>query len=227
MPFYRQGSVILRYTLRCLRFSCSLKNSWLIISAVDFVNDILSFMINFHPYYIQERPVTSIIIINIIVIVVIIYYCYRIILISYPHYLCVVWLVSVTQPKKVGTVGCTLWLALSTQIKILFFFCDNNIILTPPTPPPPPLHTEIVVQFYPWSKFSFLLFQTHYHTLPYPKTYLPWQQLTSVVDSGDSLFLTSPLSPTVNSPNNPTTGRRNKSSKQDPNVALCCSIVFI
>ena len=59
-------------------------------------------MINFHPYYIQERPVRSIIIINIIVIVVviIIYYCYRIIVISCPHYLCVVWLVSITQQKK-------------------------------------------------------------------------------------------------------------------------------
>ena len=70
------------------------------------------------------------------------------------------------------------------------------------------------------------MFRTHYHTLPYPKTYLPWQQPTSVVDSGDSLFLTSP-SPTVNSSNNPTTGRRNKSSKHDPRVALCCSLVFI
>ena len=110
----------------------------------------------------------------------------------------------------------------------LFFFCDINIILTPPPPPlPPPLHTEIVVQFHPWSKVYFLLFQTHYHTLPYPKTYLHWQEPTSVVDSGDSLFLTSPLSPTVNNPNNPTTGRKNKSSKQDPGVALCCSLVFI
>ena len=27
-----------------------------------------------------------------------------------------------------------------------------------------------MVQFYPWFKFYFLLFQTHYHTLPYPKT---------------------------------------------------------
>ena len=128
------------------------------------------------------------------------------------------WSVSLSK-KKVGTVGCTLWPVLSKQIKIIFF-CDNNIILTP-TPLPPPLHTEIVVQFYPWFKFYSLLFQTHYHTLPYPKSYLPWQQLTSVIDSGDSLFLTSPLSPTVNSPNNPTTGRRNKSSKQDPRVALC------
>ena len=117
------------------------------------------------------------------------------------------------------------------QNKSKFFFFVTTTLFSPPQPSPPPplspLHTEIVVQFYPWSKFYFLLFQTHYHTLPYPKTYLPWQQLTSVVDSGDSLFLTSPLSPTVNSPNNPTTGRRNKSSKQDPNVALCCSIVFI
>ena len=28
----------------------------------------------------------------------------------------------------------------------------------------------VVVQFYPCFKFYFLLFQTHYHTLPYPKT---------------------------------------------------------
>ena len=208
--------------------------SWLIISAVDFVNDILSFMINVHPYYIQERPVRSIIIINIIVIVVviIIYYCYRIIVISYTHYLCVVWLVSITQPNK----GWYSWLyslagIIKTNQNSFFFFVTTTLFSHNPPPipphPTPPLHTEIVVQFYPWFKFYFLLFQTHYHTLPYPKTYLPWQQLTSVVDSGDSLSLTSPLSPTVNSPNNPTTGRRNKSSKQDLHVALCCSIVFI
>ena len=115
--------------------------------------------------------------------------------------------------------------------QFFFFFCDNNIILTSPPHPSPPPHLSIlklwsgayqwapvVVQFYLWSKFSFLLFHT----------YLSWQQPTLVVDSGDSLFLTSPLSPpTVNSPNNPTTGRRNKSSKQDPRVALCCSLVFI
>ena len=28
----------------------------------------------------------------------------------------------------------------------------------------------VVVQFYPWIKFYFLLFQTHYHTLPYTIT---------------------------------------------------------
>ena len=28
----------------------------------------------------------------------------------------------------------------------------------------------VVVQFYPWFKFYFPLFQTHYHTLPQPKT---------------------------------------------------------
>ena len=27
-----------------------------------------------------------------------------------------------------------------------------------------------MVQIYPWFKFSFLLFQSHYHTLPCPKT---------------------------------------------------------
>ena len=26
-------------------------------------------------------------------------------------------------------------------------------------------HTSVVVQFYPWFKFSFLLFQTHYHVI--------------------------------------------------------------
>ena len=32
------------------------------------------------------------------------------------------------------------------------------------------LHVYVVVQFYPWFKFYFLLFQTHYRTLPYPET---------------------------------------------------------
>ena len=32
------------------------------------------------------------------------------------------------------------------------------------------LGVYVVVQIYPWFKFSFLLFQSHYHTLPYPKT---------------------------------------------------------
>ena len=135
------------------------------------------------------------------------------------------WSVSLSK-RKVGTVGCTLWLALSKQIKLLFFFVTTTLFSPHPTPLPP-FHTEIVAQFYPWSKFYIRLFQTHYHTLPYLKTYLPRQQPTLVVDSGDSLFLTSLLSPTVNSLNNPTTGRRNKSSKQDPRVALCCSLVFI
>ena len=136
------------------------------------------------------------------------------------------WSVSLSQKRLVQLAVLSGW-HYQHKSKFSFFFVTTTLFSPHPPPPPPPLHTEIVVQFYPWSKFSFLLFQTHYHTLPYPKTYLPWQQLTSVVDSGDSLFLTSPLSPTVNSPNNPTTGRRNKSSKQDPNVALCCSIVFI
>ena len=101
------------------------------------------------------------------------------------------WSVSLSK-KKVGTVGCTLWLALSKQIK--FFFFVTTTLFSPPPPSPPPLHTEIVIQFYPWSiKFYFLLFQTHYHILPYPKTYLPWQEPTSVVDSGDSIFNFPPL----------------------------------
>ena len=31
-------------------------------------------------------------------------------------------------------------------------------------------HVYIDLQFYPWFDFFFLLFQTNYHTLPYPKT---------------------------------------------------------
>ena len=31
-------------------------------------------------------------------------------------------------------------------------------------------HVYVVVQFFPWFKFYFPLFKTHYHTLPYPKT---------------------------------------------------------
>ena len=162
-------------------------------------------MISFHSCF----TVRSIIIINIIVIVVVIIicYCYRIIVISCPHYLCVVRLVSITQRKK-RLIQLAVLSGWHYQNKSKFFFFVTTTLFS--NPPPAPFHTEIVVQFYPWSKFYFLLFQTHYHTLPYPKTYLPWQQPTLVVDSGDSLFLTSPLSPFVNSPNNPTTGRRNK-----------------
>ena len=32
------------------------------------------------------------------------------------------------------------------------------------------LSIYVVVQFYPWFKFYFLLFEAHYHTLPCPKT---------------------------------------------------------
>ena len=32
------------------------------------------------------------------------------------------------------------------------------------------MHEYIVVQFYPWFKFLFPLFQIHYHALQYPKT---------------------------------------------------------
>ena len=32
------------------------------------------------------------------------------------------------------------------------------------------MYIYVMVQFYPWFKFYFPLFQTHYHTLQYPKT---------------------------------------------------------
>ena len=132
-------------------------------------------MIFFHSCF----TVRSIIIINIIVIVVVvvIYYCYRIIVISCPHYLCVVRLVSITQQKKtVDTVGCTLWLALSKQIQILLF-CDNNIILKPAAP-----HLSILKLLFSFIlglNFIFFCFKLniiHYHTQK--PTYLgsnqPW-----------------------------------------------------
>ena len=31
------------------------------------------------------------------------------------------------------------------------------------------MNVEVLVQFYPWFKFYFPLFQTHYHTLPTAK----------------------------------------------------------
>ena len=159
--------MILWYTWRCLRFACSLKNSWLIISAVDYVNDIRSFMIYFHRYCIPERPVRSIIIINIIVIVVviIIYYCYRIIVISCPHYLCVVWLVSITQQKK----GWYSWLySMAGTIKTnqnSFFLWQQRYSHHPPSP-----HLSILKLWFNFILglnfifFCFKLIIIHYHT---------------------------------------------------------------
>ena len=129
-------------------------------------NDILSLMIYFHPYYIQEGPVRSIIIINIIVIVVIIQYCYRIIVISCPQSVCVLFDWSVITQQEKGWYS---WLySLVGTIKTNhFFFCDNNLILTP-TPLPP--HLSILKL---WSKFilglnfiffCFKLIIVHYNT---------------------------------------------------------------
>ena len=63
--------------------------------------------------------------------------------------------------------------------------------------------------------FCLKLIFIHYHT----------QKPTYLGRNQPRLFWRLP--PTVNSPNNPTSGRRNISSKQDPRVALCCSLVFI
>ena len=179
-------------------------------------------MIYFHSYYIEERPVRSIIIINIIVIVVviIIYYCYRIIVIFCPHYLCVVWLVSITQQKK----GWYSWLySLAGTIKTnqnFFFLWQQHYS----HPTPPSSHLSILKLWFNFILglnlvfFCFKLIIIHHHTRK--PTYLgsnqPWLLIL------ETLFLTFPLSPTVNSLNNPTTGRRNKSSKQDPRVAFSC-----
>ena len=46
---------------------------------------------------------------------------------------------------------------------------ENNIILVKHCHSLLFREYNVVVQFSPWFKFSFRLFQTHYHTFPYPK----------------------------------------------------------
>ena len=41
----------------------------------------------------------------------------------------------------------------------------------------------VVVQFYSWFKFYFLMFQTHYHILPYPKPKENTQECFSNIES--------------------------------------------
>ena len=127
------------------------------------------------------------------------------------------WSVSFSK-KKVGTVGCTLRLALSKQIKIIFFvattlFSSHLSILK--------LWSNFILSLN-FLFFCFKLIIIHYHTQK--PTYLGRNQPRLFW----RLFIFNfPLSPTVNSPNNPTTGRRNILSKQHPRDALCCYLVFI
>ena len=130
-------------------------------------------MISFHSCY----TVRSIIIINIIVIIVvtIIYCCYRIIVISWPHYLCVVWLV--TQQKK----GWYSWLySMAGTIKTnqnSFFLWQQRYSHHPPSP-----HLSILKLWFNFILglnlifFCFKLLIIHYHTQK--PTYLgsnqPW-----------------------------------------------------
>ena len=129
----------------------------------------------------------------------------------------------ITQQEK----GWYSWLySLAGTIKTNHFFFVATTLFSPPPPPP---HLSILKL---WSKFilglnfiffCFKLIIVHYNTQK--PTYRGRNQPRLLIL--ETLFLTSPLSPTVSSPNNPTTGRRSKSSKQDPRVALCCSLVFI
>ena len=127
------------------------------------------------------------------------------------------WSVSFSK-KKVGTVGCTLRLALSKQIKIIFLvattlFSSHLSILK--------LWSNFILSLN-FLFFCFKLIIIHYHTQK--PTYLGRNQPRLFW----RLFIFNfPLSPTVNSPNNPTTGRRNILSKQHPRDALCCYLVFI
>ena len=134
-------------------------------------------MISFHSCY----TVRSIIIINIIVIVVviIIYCCYRIIVISCPHYLCVVWLVSITHQKK----GWYSWLySMAGTIKTnqnSFFLWQQRYSHHTPTPSPHLSILKLWFNFILGLNFIFFCFKliiTHYHTQK--PTYLgsnqPW-----------------------------------------------------
>ena len=130
----------------------------------------------------------------------------------------------ITQQEK----GWYSWLySLAGTIKTNHFFFLWQQPYSHPHPPPP--HLSILKL---WSKFilglnfiffCFKLIIVHYNTQK--PTYRGRNQPRLLIL--ETLFLTSPLSPTVSSLNNPTTGRRSKSSKQDPRVALCCSLVFI
>ena len=156
-------------------------------------------MLYFHPYYIQERPVRSIIIINIIVIVVVfimLLLLFSIVIESLlfpcPQYLCVVWLVSITQQKKVGTVGCTHRLALSKQIKIIFLVTAT--LFLPPLPPP---HLSILKL---WSNFilglNFIFFSFKLSIIITIPKNLPTLAGTNLGCSGDSPQLsTAPITP--------------------------------
>ena len=65
-----------------------------------------------------------------------------------------------------GLVNASFSLPDWQAIKMIYFVGRISLLLIAQS------HSTVyvVVQFYPWFKFYFLLFQTRYHTLPYPKT---------------------------------------------------------
>ena len=64
--------------------------------------------------------------------------------------------------SKSLSVECCVETKMRCDVKLLYDVCLTSWRT--------PSDIYVVVQFYPWFKFYFLLFQTHYHTLPYPKT---------------------------------------------------------
>ena len=139
--------------------------------------------------------------------------------------ICVLFDWSVITQQEKGWYSWLYSLAGTIKTNHFFFFVTTTLF----SPPPPSPHLSILKL---WSKFilglnfiffCFKLIIVHYNTQK--PTYRGRNQPRLLIL--ETLFLTSPLSPTVSSPNNPTTGRRSKSSKQDPRVALCCSLVFI
>ena len=70
-----------------------------------------------------------------------------------------IWEASMFVANQVSTVERRKNSILRPTCKVLSWWTANITLLI-----------YVVAQFYPWFKFYFPLFQTHNHTLPYPKT---------------------------------------------------------
>ena len=65
------------------------------------------------------------------------------------------------RPIILGSSACQIWDNLEGTQKLVIRKNSHSCNFD---------QAYVVVQFYPWFKFYFPLFQIHYHTLPYPKT---------------------------------------------------------
>ena len=63
--------------------------------------------------------------------------------------------------KNIVNIDCQIFKTNPSISLMSFKSCKSNL--------PVAYNIYVVVQFYPWFKFYSPLFQTHHHTLPYPK----------------------------------------------------------